>query len=149
AAADWWNANKPVGEPAVEADQKRIQNGKLALTYIENDKDEALDSAEVMSQPFQFIVRWVVSAKTGQYYYRLFPVDRSNMGLATTRPAPYLSSRKYVDPTRGGSASEANFNSEAGTRDVILMRLAETYLIRAEAYGRKGQYSLAVDDINV
>jgi hypothetical protein len=29
------------------------------------------------------------------------------------------------------------------------MRLAETYMIRAEAYGRQGQYGLAVDDINV
>ena len=60
-----------------------------------------------------------------------------------------MSSRKFVDPTRGGSASESNFNSENGTRDAILMRLAETYMIRAEAYGRQGQYSLAVDDINV
>jgi hypothetical protein len=50
---------------------------------------------------------------------------------------------------RGGSANEANFNSENGTKDAILMRLAETYLIRAEAYGRKGQYNLAVEDINV
>lgn len=50
---------------------------------------------------------------------------------------------------RGGSSDEANFNSESGTRDAILMRLAETYLIRAEAYGRKGQYNLAVADINV
>ncbi len=29
------------------------------------------------------------------------------------------------------------------------MRLAETYLIRAEAYGRRGQYAQAVADINV
>jgi len=71
------------------------------------------------------------------------------MGLATTIRNIYLSSKKFVDPMRGGSASEANFNSEAGTRDAILMRLAETYLIRAEAYGRKGQYALAVNDINV
>ena len=54
-----------------------------------------------------------------------------------------------MDPLRGGSSDEGNFNSEAGTRDAILMRLAETYLIRAEAYGRKGQYAQAVADINV
>src|ERR1044071_8353538 len=71
------------------------------------------------------------------------------MGLNTGRRNIYLSSKKYVDPTRGGSADEANFNSESGTRDAILMRLAETFLIRAEAYGRKGQYALAVADINV
>lgn len=148
ASANWWNANKPASEPTVVAGQKRILNGERALIYLENQKDEALDSAEVMSQPFQFMVRWVVSAKTGNYYYRLF-INGSNMGLATTRSAPYLSSIKYVDPTRGGSASEANFNSEAGTRDAILMRLAETFLIRAEAYGRTGQYALAVNDLNV
>jgi hypothetical protein len=71
------------------------------------------------------------------------------MGLATGMTAPYLASKKYVDPLRGGSSDEANFNSENGTRDAILMRLAETFLIRAEAYGRKGLYALAVNDINV
>jgi hypothetical protein len=149
AAAAWWNANKPADAPAAVVGEKRIREGQRALIYLENQKDEALDSAMVMSQPFQFMARWVQSSKTGKYYYRLFPVDRTGMGLATSRTAPYLSSAKFVDPTRGGSADEANFNSENGTRDAILMRLAETYLIRAEAYGRKGEYSLAVSDINV
>jgi starch-binding outer membrane protein, SusD/RagB family len=148
AAATWWNANKPAGEPTVTAGQKRILAGKRALIYLENQRDQALDSAMMRSLPFQFMVRWVRSAKTGNYYYRLF-IDGSSMGLATTRTAPYLASKKYVDPTRGGSADEANFNSENGTRDAILMRLAETFLIRAEAYGRKGQYTEAVNDINV
>lgn len=147
-AAAWWNANKPVGEPTVTASAKRIAYGKRALIYLENQKTEALDSAMVNSQPFQFMVRWVRSATTGKYYYRLF-IDGTAMGLGTTRTAPYLSSRKYTDPTRGGSIDEANFNSESGTRDAILMRLAETYLIRAEANGRKGLYNLAVADINV
>jgi hypothetical protein len=71
------------------------------------------------------------------------------MGLSTTRTAPYLSVRKFVDPSKGGSTNESNYNSEAGTRDFILMRLAETYLIRAEAYGRKGDYASAISDINV
>lgn len=147
AAAAWWNANKPPGEPAVTAGSKRVVQGKRALIYIENQRDEALDSTMVMSLPYQFMVRWIRSSVTDRYYYRLWH-NGANVGLATMS-APYLSSKKYVDPLRGGSSDEANFNSENGTRDAILMRLAETFLIRAEAYGRKGQFGLAVNDINV
>jgi starch-binding outer membrane protein, SusD/RagB family len=148
AAATWWNGNKPAGEPAVVAGQPRAIPGKRALIYLENQKSEALDSTMVMSLPYQFMVRWIKSSVTGKFYYRLW-INGTNMGLANAMTSPYLSSKKYVDPLRGGSSDEGNFNSEAGTRDAILMRLAETYLIRAEAYGRKGQYALAVNDINV
>lgn len=148
AAAAWWNANKPAGEPTVAAGSPRALPGRRALTYLENLPSEALDSAQVMSQPYQFIVRWVRSAVTGRLYYRL-NYNQTNLGLNTGVPAPYLSVKKYVDPLRGGSPDESNFNSENGTRDAILMRLAETYLVRAEAYGRKGQYAFAVNDINV
>ena len=147
-AAAWWNLNKPPGEPAVAAGQPRAVPGKRALIFLENQRAEALDSAQVMSQPFQFIVRWVRSEVTGRFYYRL-NYNQNNIGLNTGAPAPYLGVRKYVDPLRGGSADESNFNSENGTRDAILMRLGETYLIRAEAYGRKGMYLEAVNDINV
>ena len=148
AAAAWWNANKPVGEPAVSSGSPRAISGKRALIYLENQRSEALDSATVMSQPYQFIVRWVRSAVTGRYYYRL-NYNQNSLGLNTGTSAPYLSVKKYVDPLRGGSADESNFNSEAGTRDAILMRLGETYLIRAEAYGRKGLYTQALADVNV
>jgi hypothetical protein len=148
ATANWWNANKLAGEPTVVSGAKRILNGQRALIYLENQKNEALDSLAVMSQPYQFMVRWVRSA-TGKFYYRLTPVNGSSMGLNTGIRNIYLSSKKYVDPLRGGSADESNFNSENGTRDAILMRLAETFLIRAEAYGRKGMYAQAVSDINV
>jgi starch-binding outer membrane protein, SusD/RagB family len=148
AAATWWNANKPAGEPPVTATAPRAVPGKRALIYLENQKEEALDSQAVMSQPYQFMVRWIRSASTGRYYYRLWH-NGTNMGLNTGMVAPYLSSKKHVDPQRGGSSAETNFNSENGTRDALLMRLAETYLIRAEAYGRKSQYAAAVNDINV
>jgi hypothetical protein len=148
-SAAFWNANKPAGEPTVVAGAKRILQGKRALIYLENQKSEAIDSSLALSLPYQFAVRWVKSSKTGFFYYRLRPFDRADQGLITGNFAPYLSSRKFTDPSRGGSTAEANFNSEAGTRDFILIRLAETYLIRAEAYGRKGNYTSAVADINV
>ncbi|MDP4261244.1 MAG: RagB/SusD family nutrient uptake outer membrane protein [Bacteroidota bacterium] len=149
ATAAWWNANKPPTEPTVTSGSKRILNGARALIYLENQKNEAIDSLKAMSQPYQFMVRWVQSATTGKYYYRLNAVNGSSMGLATSSRNIYLSSKKFVDPLRGGSADESNFNSESGTRDAILMRLAETFLIRAEAYGRKGLYAQAVADINI
>lgn len=147
-SANWWNTNKPPSEPTVIAGQPRAVPGRRALIFLENQKDEALDSAAVMNRPHQFIVRWVRSEVTGRYYYRL-NYNQTNLGLNTGVPAPYLSVKKYVDPLRGGSSAESNFNSENGTRDAILIRLAETYLVRAEALGRKGLYSAAVADINV
>lgn len=148
AAAAWWNAHKPSGESTVNTGEPRALLGKRALIYLENQQSEALDSTTVMSQPYQFIVRWVKSDVTGRYYYRL-NYNQNSIGLNTGAPSPYLSVKKYIDPLRGGSADESNFNSESGTRDAILIRLAETYLLRAEAYGRKGIYDRAVDDINV
>lgn len=147
-AAAWWNANKPATEPAVTAGSRRVVPGERAMIYLENQMNEALDSTMVMSQPYQFVVRWVKSALTGRLYYRL-NYNQNSLGLNTGSPAPYLSVKKYIDPLRGGSAEESNFNSEQGTRDAILMRLGETYLIRAEAYGRKGLYADALADINV
>lgn len=145
--AEWWNANKPAGAASVVSGQKRIMFGQRALTYVENSQETALDSLTVMSQPYQLVARWVKSS-SGKYYYRL-KYDNTGIGLNATNAAPYLSIKKFVDPQRGGSPSETNYNSEAGTRDIILMRLAETYLIRAEAYGRKGDYTNALADINV
>jgi hypothetical protein len=52
-------------------------------------------------------------------------------------------SKKHIDPNRA-----PNTNAEYGTRNVTMFRLAETYLIRAEVYGRQGKWTDAINDIN-
>ncbi len=48
-----------------------------------------------------------------------------------------------------GEAFEDNVASGRSSKDIIRMRLAETYLLRAEAYFRKGNLAEAAEDINV
>lgn len=68
------------------------------------------------------------------YYY--MPMNRQDN-------ANFFVLVKHLDPTRPG------FNDEIGFRDGILYRLGETYLIAAEAYGRKGDFATAVERLNV
>jgi hypothetical protein len=122
--------------------QRKIGQGDLGLVFLENTKETAIDIQEALAQPYVLYPRWV--KKGNEYYYRKTGADRlvSNTGLLlgrTLRP----SSRKFVDPNR------STVDNHFGTRDVAIFRLAETYLIRAEVYGRQGDYGRAITDINV
>jgi starch-binding outer membrane protein, SusD/RagB family len=175
------NRLKPAGAASVTVTSaSKIKYQQRSIVYIENSKDQPLDSLWVVSQPFIMMVRWMVGSPGNAGYftksgttitgfkpgadvdplnpvitntsgrklmYRIsgdkgeaFGLDR---GLAVSQW--YLGPRKWLDINRG-KGTDVN---GAGAIDIPLYRLAETYLIRAEAYGRKGSYSLAIPDINV
>lgn len=146
-----WGGRKAV------AGEHKMGKGDLAFAYIENTKKTAIDVAEADAQPFVCFARWM--KKDGKYYYR--PqivavsdqysfvtqlgegVSNNHYGLENSMRQYYPASLKYDDCNRLGA------NSAYASKDQPVFRLAETYLMRAEAYGRKGDYSSAIDDINV
>ncbi|WP_266366991.1 RagB/SusD family nutrient uptake outer membrane protein [Tellurirhabdus rosea] len=78
----------------------------------------------------------VPDSRIARVRYNFYPKNKHDLQI-------FPPTLKHFDPTRD------NFQSEFGTRDHFLARLAETYLIAAEAYGRKGDYAKAATYINV
>ena len=123
--------------------------GDMAFAYLENTKETAIDIKEALAQPFVLLARWI---KDGNKYYYRAPIKSDGSSYAYNN-ATYVgldkvsgtggpTTAKYTDPNRN------SYDSYYSSRDIPLFRLAETFLIRAEAYGRKGNFSAAVLDIN-
>ena len=139
------------GREAKEGDHK-MGTGDLAYVIVENTKETAIDVKAVDAQPYVTFCRWV--KEDGKYYYRpqitntgktySFGSPKLHYGLdATTNPRLGVATNKKWD-----DMNRNTYKDVYGSKDLVIFRLAETYLVRAEAYGRKGNYSAAIDDIN-
>lgn len=88
------------------------------------------------------------AAQGRKIYYRIAGTNGLGFGIdydMAARSAWYMGAYKWLDRTRG-KGTNANGSQSF---DTPVFRLAETYLIRAEAYGRKGMYTQAIADLNV
>ncbi|HEY4789217.1 MAG TPA: RagB/SusD family nutrient uptake outer membrane protein [Bacteroidales bacterium] len=90
-----------------------------------------------------FITNKVIADKRTRKYV---VIDRDSLFRADTIYTAcnvYPTLKKFLDPTRTSATAQP------GTRDIIMIRLAEMYLIAAEAEFQLGDNASAANDINV
>ncbi len=133
----------------------RSQGGNRGTDYfhytIWNDKND------IRNSPYNIRRRWFNNNKNSPFFGQEYKTAKGPDGKLYALNADGSRSNVVVDTLRvfypmiRKVEGKYEFGANAGrtSNDKIKMRLAETYLLRAEAYFLKGENGLVAEDINV
>lgn len=143
-SAHSWQNNNP--------SDRNTYNWGLDAVFVPGQKRFLLNDTCVSFTPERLSLDKLKSKYKKRYFvFTLQQSDDYQQQRVEDRTAYIPSLIKYADNERYNSTATFDNNASAtrSTKDIILARLAETYLIAAEAYARAGKYDLAVARTNV
>lgn len=126
----WTAANAP--DPGLVGKTK-VGIGDTAALFIVNPPDMPILASTIANMRYNVVFARNKQAAAGG------PIT------SDFSPNKYLTMWKFSDPIRLTNTN----NEPRGIRNGTFVRLAETYLILAEAYGRKGDYDNALLNVNI
>jgi len=135
----WTKGNAP--SPDLSGKVKFVGGEESILYIVNNAGDTRYTAADPKADP---ALPTDIGRRKPNMYVRYFSGQPQSYlgGHGNYGVSQFVALSKFMDGSRNAVASQF------GQRDGILARLAETYLIAAEAYGRLGQFAQAIPYIN-
>ena len=132
-AAPKWGAYAPVGATATDP---KFAGGQEAIRYIVNDAGDTRYTPDNLNY------------RAPHMFVRYFNGEQKSYIGNHGNSGTYATKSRYVALSKFRDGSRTTVADQFGTRDGILARSAEDYLMIAEALGRQGKYSEALPYIN-